>query len=178
MIKKIFPLVFIILCCSSNNTIEKVYYNGIIWTGNKDNPSASAILIKGDKISFVGNDNETLSRTSDQAEKIDLGGRFVTPGFIDNHVHFMSGGLQLSRVDLRNAKSKKEFQELIAKADNDLAEGVWMQGGNWDHELWGGQYPDRSWIDEVVNDRPVFLDRLDGHMGLCLLYTSPSPRDS
>ena len=166
MIKKIFPLVFIILCCSSNNTIEKVYYNGIIWTGNKDNPSASAILIKGDKISFVGNDNETLSRTSDQAEKIDLGGRFVTPGFIDNHVHFMSGGLQLSRVDLRNAKSKKEFQELIAKADNDLAEGVWMQGGNWDHELWGGQYPDRSWIDEVVNDRPVFLDRLDGHMGL------------
>ena len=39
-----------------------------------------------------------------------------------------------------------------------------MQGGNWDHELWGGQYPDRSWIDEVVNDRPVFLDRLDGFL--------------
>ena len=78
----------------------------------------------------------------------------------------MSGGLQLSRVDLRNAKSQKEFQELIVKADNELAEGVWMQGGNWDHELWGGQYPDRSWIDQVVDDRPVFLDRLDGHMAL------------
>ena len=166
MLKKIFPLIFIIYGCSSNDIIEKVYYNGIIWTGDKDNPSASAILIQGDKVSLVGMDDEVLSRSSDEAEKIDLEGRFVTPGLIDNHVHFMSGGLQLSRVDLRNAKSKKEFQEIIAKADNDLAEGVWMQGGNWDHELWGGQYPDRSWIDQVVEDRPVFIDRLDGHMAL------------
>ena len=166
MLKKIFPLIFIIYGCSSNDIIEKVYFNGIIWTGDKDNPSASAILIQGDKVSFVGTDDEVLSRSSNEAEKIDLEGRFVTPGLIDNHVHFMSGGLQLSRVDLRNAKSKKEFQEIIAKADNDLAEGVWMQGGNWDHELWGGQYPDRSWIDQVVEDRPVFIDRLDGHMAL------------
>ena len=42
----------------------------------------------------------------------------------------------------------------------------WILGGNWDHELWGGIYPDKSWIDEVVSDRPVFLDRLDGHMAL------------
>ena len=166
MLKKIFPLIFIIYGCSSNNILEKVYYNGIIWTGDKDNPSASAILIQGDKVSFVGTDDDVLTRSSDEAEKIDLEGRFVTPGLIDNHVHFMSGGLQLSRVDLRNAKSKKEFQEIIAKADNDLAEGVWIQGGNWDHELWGGQYPDRSWIDQVVEDRPVFIDRLDGHMAL------------
>jgi Predicted metal-dependent hydrolase with the TIM-barrel fold len=119
MLKKIFPLIFIIYGCSSNDIIEKVYYNGIIWTGDKDNPSASAILIQGDKVSLVGMDDEVLSRSSNEAEKIDLEGRFVTPGLIDNHVHFMSGGLQLSRVDLRNAKSKKEFQEIIAKADND-----------------------------------------------------------
>ena len=166
MLIRLLPLVLTIYCCTSNETIEKVYYNGVIWTGDKDNPMASAIWVDGDKIQFVGTDDQVLKRSKDHFEKIDLGGRFVTPGFIDNHVHFMSGGLQLSRVDLRNVKSKKEFQELISKADNELNEGTWMQGGNWDHELWGGQYPDRSWIDEVVSNRPVFLDRLDGHMGL------------
>ena len=166
MLIRLLPLVLTIYCCTSNETIEKVYYNGVIWTGDKDNPMASAIWVDGDKIQFVGTDDQVLKRSKDHIEKIDLGGRFVTPGFIDNHVHFMSGGLQLSRVDLRNVKSKKEFQELISKADNELNEGTWMQGGNWDHELWGGQYPDRSWIDEVVSNRPVFLDRLDGHMGL------------
>ncbi len=166
MLIRLLPLVLTIYCCTSNETIEKVYYNGVIWTGDEDNPMASAIWVDGDKIQFVGTDDQVLKRSKDHIEKIDLGGRFVTPGFIDNHVHFMSGGLQLSRVDLRNVKSKKEFQELISKADNELNEGTWMQGGNWDHELWGGQYPDRSWIDEVVSNRPVFLDRLDGHMGL------------
>ena len=95
-----------------------------------------------------------------------LKGNFVTPGFIDNHVHFISGGLQLSRVNLNDVSSKQEFQARIIEFDRALPKSSWILGGNWDHELWGGIYPDKSWIDEVVSDRPVFLDRLDGHMGL------------
>ena len=111
-------------------------------------------------------DKEALSMATDRTEIIDLKGNFVTPGFIDNHVHFISGGLQLSRVNLNDVLSKQEFQARIIEFDRVLPKSSWILGGNWDHELWGGIYPDKSWIDEVVSDRPVFLDRLDGHMAL------------
>ena len=74
--------------------------------------------------------------------------------------------MQLAQVDLYDVTSKEEFQKRIYEADLLLPDGKWMLGGNWDHEKWGGNYPDKSWIDDIVNDRPVLLDRLDGHMAL------------
>ena len=163
--KKILPFFLLIYACSIQN-VDKVYYNGIIWTGEPENPSATALVVGGEEILFVGEDSEALSMATVNTEKIDLRGHFVTPGLIDNHVHFMSGGFQLSSVNLRDVNNKAEFQERIAAHAVTLPAGVWMQGGDWDHELWGGSYPDKSWIDDVVADRPVFLGRLDGHMAL------------
>ena len=165
IIFKIFILVCVFFGCSKD-TIDKIYYNGVIWTGEYDMPSATAIVLNQEKFIFVGADADAIAMASDQTEMIDLKGNFVTPGFIDNHVHFISGGLQLSRVNLNDVSSKKEFQEKIVEFHRKLPENSWILGGNWDHELWGGIYPDKSWIDEVVSDRPVFLDRLDGHMAL------------
>ena len=165
IIFKIFILVCVFSGCSKD-TIDKIYYNGVIWTGEHDMPSATAIVLNQEKFIFVGADADAIAMASDQTEMIDLKGNFVTPGFIDNHVHFISGGLQLSRLNLNDVSSKKEFQEKIVEFHRKLPENSWILGGNWDHELWGGIYPDKSWIDEVVSDRPVFLDRLDGHMAL------------
>jgi len=164
-VKKILPFFLLIYACSVQN-VDKVYYNGIIWTGEPDNSSATALVVGGEEILFVGEDSEALSMATVNTEKIDLRGHFVTPGLIDNHVHFMSGGFQLSSVNLRDVDNKAEFQERIAAHVETLPAGVWMQGGDWDHELWGGSYPDKSWIDDVAPDRPVFLGRLDGHMAL------------
>ena len=150
----------------SKNTIDKIYYNGVVWTADQKVPSATAMVLNKGVFLFVGEDKEALSMATDRTEIIDLKGNFVTPGFIDNHVHFISGGLQLSRVNLNDVLSKKEFQARIIEFDRVLPKNSWILGGNWDHELWGGIYPDKSWIDEVVSDRPVFLDRLDGHMAL------------
>ncbi len=166
MISRLFLFIFVFVGCSENYQRQKIYHNAVVWTGESNNPRATAIVVQDQFIIFVGNDEDAFLFADENAIKIDLKGNFVTPGLIDNHVHFMSGGLQLSRIDLSRVKSKVEFQDLIAKADMELKDGVWMQGGNWDHELWGGTYPDRSWIDEVVDDRPILLDRLDGHMAL------------
>jgi len=163
--KKVLPFFLLIYACSVQN-IDKVYYNGIIWTGEPNNASATALVVNGEEILFVGEDSEALSMATANTEKIDLLGHFVTPGFIDNHVHFMSGGFQLSSVNLRDVGNKAEFQERIASHAETLPPGIWMQGGDWDHELWGGSYPDKSWIDDVAPGRPVFLGRLDGHMAL------------
>lgn len=165
LIFKAFIFLLIFSGCSKN-TIDKIYYNGVVWTADQKIPSATAMVLNDGVFLFVGEDKEALSMATDRTEIIDLKGNFVTPGFIDNHVHFISGGLQLSRVNLNDVLSKKEFQARIIEFDRVLPKSSWILGGNWDHELWGGIYPDKSWIDEVVSDRPVFLDRLDGHMAL------------
>ncbi len=165
LIFKAFIFLLIFSGCSKN-TIDKIYYNGVVWTADQKIPSATAMVLNEGVFLFVGEDKEALSMATDRTEIIDLKGNFVTPGFIDNHVHFISGGLHLSRVNLNDVLSKKEFQARIIEFDRVLPKSSWILGGNWDHELWGGIYPDKSWIDEVVSDRPVFLDRLDGHMAL------------
>ena len=159
-------LVVFILSGCEKQTVDKIYFNGFIWTADQKIPFATAMVLNKGVFLFVGEDKEALSMVTDRTVVIDLKGNFVTPGFIDNHVHFISGGLQLSRLNLNDVSSKQEFQEKIVEFHRKLPENSWILGGSWDHELWGGIYPDKSWIDEVVSDRPVFLDRLDGHMAL------------
>ncbi len=94
---------------------------------------------------------------------IDLRGRLAVPGFIDNHVHFINGGFQLSRVQLRDAKSADEFVQRIAahRADG------WMLGGGWDEQRWTPYaLPTRQMIDAATRSNPAFLHRLDMHMAL------------
>lgn len=98
---------------------------------------------------------------------IDLKGRRVVPGFNDAHVHFFLGGRGLASVQLRDAKSKEEFQNRIAAFARESPRGRWILEGNWDHENWSpAELPSRSWIDAVTPDNPVFVQRLDGHMAL------------
>ena len=163
--KKTLSILLMVVICLAKPA-DKIYYNGTIWTGDENNPAATAIVVENEKIIFVGGDKNALSHKKRATELIDLNGQFVTPGFIDNHVHFMSGGFQLSSVNLRDVTSKEEFQKRIAAHTETIEKNTWMEGGDWDHEMWGGQYPDKSWIDDVVLDHPVFLGRLDGHMGL------------
>ena len=166
MPKRTLFLLMFLWNCSSDDQVEKIYHNGIIWTGDQMNPEANAMIVRAEKIVFIGSNSQAMTMVNDNAIRIDLQGKFVTPGFIDNHVHFIMGGMQLSQVNLYDVTSKEEFQERILEKNAKLPEGKWMVGGNWDHEKWGGIYPDRSWIDQVVKDRPVLLDRLDGHMAL------------
>jgi predicted amidohydrolase YtcJ len=91
---------------------------------------------------------------------------FVVPGFIDSHIHFLAGGLGLSSVQLRDASSPPEFARRIREFATTVRNGTWIRNGDWDHELWGGQLPQRDWIDGDTPDHPVWVRRLDGHMAL------------
>jgi predicted amidohydrolase YtcJ len=86
---------------------------------------------------------------------------------MDGHVHFLDGGIQLTSVQLRDAGSPQEFTRRIKAYAATLRPGEWITHGDWDHERWpGAPLPDRSWIDSVTPHNPVFVERLDGHMGL------------
>jgi predicted amidohydrolase YtcJ len=139
-----------------------IYTNGIIWTGADELGIASAMVVTDGKISYIG--NAQPSRV-DPVKIVDLKGKFVTPGLIDNHTHFIEGGAGLAGVQLRDATTPEQFSNRIIDYAEGLKAGQWVQFGNWDHENWGGLLPDKSWIDEQTKDNPVLVMRIDGHMG-------------
>jgi len=144
---------------------DKIYLNGKFWTGRADAPHAEAIALSGEHIIATGTTAEILALRAVKTQVIDLAGAFVVPGFIDNHVHFISGGIALQQVDLRDARTPAEFSSRIAAAAK-ARPGKWITDGNWDHQLWGGTLPTRDWIDRDTPTSPVFVSRLDGHMAL------------
>lgn len=138
---------------------------GKIWTGNPAQPWAEAMAFSGDNILAVGTMKQLVSFVDSKTVKIIAPAQgIVVPGFIDSHTHFIDGGLKLSGVQLRDAKTKQEFIKRIGDFAKTLRPGEWITGGSWDHQNWGGELPEKSWIDSVTRQNPVYINRLDGHM--------------
>jgi hypothetical protein len=136
-------------------------------TMHPDQPRAEAIAVREGRIITVGSDQAIRKHIDSTTHVIDANSRLVLPGFNDAHVHFRSGGEQLSSVDLRDAASVQEFRDRIARFAERQPKGDWITGGDWDHENWpGGDLPTRGDIDSVTAEHPVFVNRLDGHMAL------------
>ena len=140
--------------------------NAAIWTADDSNEWASSLAIHDGRIVYVGDQDGVRSLRGENTNTIDAEGRLVLPGFIDSHVHFLTGGYRLSSVQLRDASTRQEFVDRIAAYAKTVSPGTWIMGGDWDHTLWGGELPDRNWIDSVTPDNPVWINRLDGHMAL------------
>lgn len=140
---------------------------GRVWTGDSARPWAQAVAAAGDTIVAVG-DSAGLAKLAGPATRVIHNGKaMVVPGFMDGHAHFLRGGFQLANLDLRDAASPREFTARIKAYAAKRPPGEWILGGNWDHERWPGTpLPDRSLIDSVTPNNPVFVDRLDGHMAL------------
>src|SRR3954466_14798901 len=138
--------------------------NARVWTANPAQPWAEAIAIEGDRIAVVGSNADVRARKP--ARVIDAKGGMVVPGFLDSHVHFLDGGANLASVQLRDARTKEQFVSRIRDFAKTVPAGTWIEGGDWDHQNWGGELPTREWIDSVTPNHPVWINRLDGHMSL------------
>ncbi|MBM4160936.1 MAG: amidohydrolase [Ignavibacteria bacterium] len=147
-------------------TADVILTNARVWTVDKAQPTAEAVAVLGARILAVGSRSGMEKHVGPQTKVIDLKGKRVLPGFIDNHTHFMSGGFQLQNVDLRYARDEEEFAQLI-KARAEKFPGRWITGGDWDHDNWpGGNLPTKQLIDKYTPSTPVFVNRYDGHMAL------------
>ena len=152
-------------CQPDKPSADTIYYNASIWTGDPEQPFATALALKEGSILFVGEDFQPYQ--GQETELVDVQGHLLVPGFMDNHTHFLDGGFQLASVELRAAQTPEDFIRLLAEFAHTLPnDGRWILGGNWDHEAWGGELPRREWIDSVTAGHPVFVSRLDGHMAL------------
>jgi predicted amidohydrolase YtcJ len=147
--------------------ITLIITNATVHTMDAARPLAQAVAVAGQRIAAVGTHDEVAPLAQSGTRVIDARGRLTLPGFNDAHVHFLSGGFQLSSVDLRDAGTEQEFVERLRRFAEKTPRGRWITGGDWDHERWpGAPLPTRQLIDKATPDTPVFVSRLDGHMAL------------
>ena len=128
---------------------------------------AESLAIAGEKIIAVGTRDEVMKFNGTETKIIDLNGHFLMPGFNDAHMHMASAGLEKMNVDLVGAKTLDEFRErLLAKVEK-AAPGEWIVGEGWDETLWPVKVLPTRWdLDEVSSSHPVYLERVDGHIGV------------
>lgn len=151
---------------AQDSPITLAIVNARVWTGDERRPWADAVAVRGDRIAAVGSSAEIRKLALGDTRVIDAAGGMVVPGFIDSHIHFITGGHRLASVQLRDARTPEEFIARIKAFAATLPEGSWITGGDWDHEHWGGELPSRTWIDSITPNHPVWVTRLDGHMSL------------
>jgi len=138
-----------------------------IWTVDKALPNAQAVAVLGDRIVGVGSNADVDAWRGPNTRVIDAKGKLLLPGFNDAHVHFVSGGMQLTNIQLNDATSAEEFARRIGERAKITPKGEWIQGGNWDETKWTPpNMPTRELIDALTPYTPVFVSRYDGHMGL------------
>src|SRR5215467_11506396 len=133
--------------------------NGAVYTVDKQHPKAEAVAVIGDRIVAVGSRADIDLWRGPKTKVIDAGGKLLMPGFNDAHVHFVSGGMQLDSVDLKDADSPEEFTRRIAERAKNTPKGEWVLGGDWDDQRFKNpQLPTRQMIDPVTGDIPVFVN--------------------
>ena len=153
---------------------DLIFAHGNIYTGVVD-PAASlgsgkraeALAIRGDRILAVGMPDEIMKWKGPETKVVDLGGHFVMPGFNDAHMHLASAGLEKMTVNLVGVKTLDEFSERL-RAKCEAAEPLdWVVGEGWDETLWPVKVLPTRWdLDEVSGKHPVYLVRVDGHIGV------------
>jgi len=146
---------------------DLVLVNGKIWTVNKAQPEVEALAVWHGRILAVGTNADIRALASANTQVIDLKGRRVVPGFYDSHIHLLGSGERLSEVALKDAETEEEFGRRLREFDDKLPRDRWLTGGEWDHDrTFKGELPTAELIDKYVPNRPVFLRRYDGHMGI------------
>jgi hypothetical protein len=155
---------------------DVIFTNGRFWTGDSSRPRAEAIAVLGEKILAVGSRNDVLATRGPKTVVRDLGGKFVAPGFIDNHTHFGQAGALLTGVNLLDVADAVQLVRRVREARDRLPRGAWIVGGEW------GAYeafaqgstgaaanapakpafkPQRNLIDSLTPESPALLSKWD-----------------
>ena len=143
---------------------DLILYNADIITVNPNQPSAEAIAISGDKIIGVGSNEDIMNLSSAYTKKINVGGKIITPGFIDAHSHPAGAG----RSHLRNVdcdlRSIEEIKNAIFERSKKTPKGEWISGFKYDDtKTKEKRYINNIDLDEVSPDHPVIIFHRGGH---------------
>ena len=155
----------------AQQSADLILHNGVIWTVDKNNSTAQAVAIKDRRFIAVGSNATALKLRGSSTRVIDLRGRFVVPGFNDNHVHFASAA-QFLEFNIMRASTQDQFVARVKDVISRLPKGEWIVGGYWGaYDEWaagsaGNQRrepfaPDMSLVNALTSEYPMFIRKFD-----------------
>ena len=133
--------------------------NARIFTSDPDNPHAEAVAVKGNRIFYVGSNSGVEEFRDSKTRVIDGGGRTLTPGFIDTHVHLLWGAIWMSTAELREVNSKEDLKKVLHEFARENNTTDWVVGRGIRYNI----VSTRHELDEIISDRPVYIGAFDGH---------------
>ncbi len=171
-------LVMAAACLPSGPKADLVLRGGKIITLSAERPVAEALAVTGGRITTVGTTAEINGLVGQETRVLDLNGALAVPGFIDSHAHFMDLGFAQLQLDLVGTRSSSEIARKLKDVaaapvkpvkedeEDEVDEVVWIRGHGWDQNDWQKkEFPTANVLDRVVPERPVYLTRIDMHVG-------------
>ncbi len=155
----------LLVSCNNDTSVDLLVHNAKIYTVDSSFSTAEAMAIMDGKIIATGSSKDLLEKYKGK-EVIDAGGKAIVPGLIDAHCHFTGYATDMWKCHLTGTNSWEEIlQKLQEYASTTPTE--WIYGRGWDQNDWAVKsYPDKSMLDSLFPDRPVFLKRVDGHAAI------------
>jgi predicted amidohydrolase YtcJ len=151
--------------CKFRQKADLIIHHAKIYTVNQNFDTAQALVVRDGKIMAIGN-NDDILKEFESDDLVDAKGKFIYPGFMDAHAHFVNYGFSLQQVDLTGTKSWEDCInkiKLFFKTKN-IKAGEWVRGRGWDQNDWDKkEFPDKALLDANFPDNPISLVRIDGH---------------
>ena len=158
-------ILFLLPSCI-NQRVDLIVHHAQIFTVNNEFSIAEAMAIQDGKIVAIGNNDEILKEYKSDSV-VNANGASVYPGFIDAHAHFLGYGQSLYTVDLMFVPT---WDEAIARVKDFAAKHPgtgWIKGRGWDQNRFPGKaFPTNAELNALFPDRPVLLERVDGHASI------------
>lgn len=158
-------LLTVLAVAQDSRPADLILRNGAVYTMDAARSWAAAVAIAGGRIIYTGPDAGATKLRGPSTRIIDLGGRMVLPGFHDSHVHLMEGGVGMSLVNLKDLKTPKEVLAEVRKYAAAHPDKSWVTGAGWDLPVFPEANPHKEQLDEIVSDRPAYMEAADGHSG-------------
>ncbi len=147
--------------------MRTAFFNGKIYTMDSAGNTANAILVENGFIKAVGSSDKIFELVDENTNKVDLEGKTIIPGLNDSHMHLMSIGMALEQVLLDNISSREELISLCKDFVLENEHVEWILGRGWNQSNFADQVmPDRFDLDKVTSEKPMFLRRACGHVGV------------
>ncbi len=165
--RNLLAIALIFLCSSCiNQSVDLIVHHAQIYTVNNEFATAEAMAVQDGKIVAIGTNDEIL-KTYKSDSVVDAKGAAVYPGFIDAHAHFLGYGQSLYAVDLMFVPTwEVAIQRVKDFAAKHPGKG-WIRGRGWDQNRFPGkQFPTNAELNALFPDRPVLLERVDGHASI------------
>lgn len=142
---------------------DTLFFGGPILTQDETQPRADAVLVRGERIAFVGSVREAEARAAPGVERVDLASRCLLPGFHDAHVHLTQHGLDLTRLRIFGTQTLAEALARVEARAREQEPGTWIEGSGLSMSRWNVASLAKRDLDRVSPEHPVVLRSQDGH---------------